>query len=136
MKLLLDTACWLWSVREPDRLNRQAQDLINDPANELLLSVASIWEITVKYQIGKLPLPEPPEDYVPRFLQLQQVTTLLITPAHVYRTRLLPMLHRDPFDRLLIAQTLTEGIKLLTADRIIRQYKLPLVWAARRSAKL
>lgn len=135
MKILLDTQCWLWSVREPERLNRRAQELINNDAHQLFLSVASMWEITIKYQTGKLPLPKPPEDYVPELLQLQQINTLPITPAHVYRTRLLPLLHRDPFDRLLIAQTLAEGFNLMTADGLIRQYKLPLVWAARRNAK-
>ena len=126
MKLLLDTECWLWSLREPERLNRRAQEAINDPASELFLSAASIWEITIKCQIGKLPLPKPPEVYVPEFLHLQHVEVLLITPSHIYRTRQLPLLHRDPFDRLLVAQTLTEGITLMTADRLIRKYKLPL----------
>lgn len=135
MKILLDTQCWLWSVREPERLNRRARELFDDHAHQLFLSIASIWEITIKYQTGKLPLPSPPEDCVPEFLRLQQINTLPIAPAHIYRTRRLPVLHRDPFDRLLIAQTLTEKFKLMTADHLIRQYKLPLVWAAHRKAK-
>ncbi|HYW70223.1 MAG TPA: type II toxin-antitoxin system VapC family toxin [Pyrinomonadaceae bacterium] len=135
MRLLLDTECWLWSVREPDRLNQRAKELIDDPATELYLSVASIWEITIKNQIGKLPLPKAPEDYIPELLQLQQTKTLVITPSHIYQLPKLPLLHRDPFDRLLIAQALTERLTLLTADRLIRLYKPPLIWASRRRAK-
>ena len=135
MKVLLDTQCWLWSVREPSKLNRRARETIDAPETELLLSTASIWEIAIKYQIGKLPLPKPPEDYVPEFSQLQGVNTLAILPSHVYRTRHLPMLHHDPFDRLLVAQALVERVPILTADRLIRQYKPPLIWAARRNSK-
>ena len=133
MRLLLDTECWLWSVREPDRLNQRAKELIDDPATELYLSVASIWEITIKNQIRKLPLPKAPEDYIPELLQLQQTKTLVITPSHIYQLPKLPLLHRDPFDRLLIAQALTEKFTLLTTDRLIRQYKAPLIWASRRA---
>jgi PIN domain nuclease of toxin-antitoxin system len=133
MRLLFDTECWLWSVREPDRLNKRAKELIDDPATELYLSVASIWEIIIKSQIGKLPLPKAPGDYIPELLQLQQTKTLVITPSHIYQLPRLPLLHRDPFDRLLIAQTLTENLTLLTADRLIRQYKAPLIWASRRA---
>ncbi len=132
MRVLLDTECWLWSVREPERLNQRAQTLIDDTANELLLSVASLWEITIKWQIGKLPLPKPPADYVPAMLRLQQIKTLPITPSHIYQLPQLPLLHRDPFDRLLIAQTLAESLTLLTADNLIKQYKVPLIWAGRR----
>jgi PIN domain nuclease of toxin-antitoxin system len=135
MRLLFDTECWLWSVREPDRLNKRAKELIDDQATELYLSVASIWEIIIKNQIGKLPLPKAPEDYIPELLQLQQTKTLVITPTHIYQLPKLPLLHRDPFDRLLIAQALTEKLTLLTADRLIRQYKAPLIWASRRRAK-
>ena len=133
MRLLFDTECWLWSVKEPDRLNKRAKELIDDPATELYLSVASIWEIIIKSQIGKLPLPKAPEDYIPEMLQLQQTKTLVITPNHIYQLPKLPLLHRDPFDRLLIAQALTENLTLLTADKLIRQYKAPLIWASRRA---
>lgn len=132
MRLLLDTECWLWSVREPDRLNQRAQELIDDSATELYLSVASIWEITIKNQIGKLPLPKAPEDYIPELLQLQRTKTLVIKPSHIYHLPRLPLLHRDPFDRLLIGQALTEDLTLLTGDKLIRQYKPPMIWAARR----
>src|SRR5262249_9908263 len=94
-----------------------------------------IWEIIIKNQIGKLPLPKAPEDYIPGLLQLQQTKTLMITPSHVYQLPKLPLLHRDPFDRLLIAQALTENFTLLTTDKLIRQYKPPFIWAARRRPK-
>lgn len=87
MKALLDTHCWLWSAREPARLNRRARETIDAAETELLLSVASIWEITIKYQIGRLPLPRPPEQYIPEITELQGVITLPILPSHVYRTR-------------------------------------------------
>ena len=106
--------------------------MIDDAANDLWLSVASLWEITIKWQIGKLPLPQPPADYVPAMLRLQQIKTLSITPSHIYQLPPIPLLHRDTFDRLLIAQTLAESLTLLTADKLIKQYKLPLIWAGRR----
>jgi PIN domain nuclease of toxin-antitoxin system len=116
-----------------ERLNKRAKELIDDPATELYLSVASIWEIIIKNQIGKLSLPKAPEDYIPEMLQLQQTKPLVITPSHIYQLPKLPLSHRDPFDRLLIAQALTENLTLLTADRLIRQYKAPLIWASRRA---
>lgn len=133
MKVLVDTHCWLWSLREPDRLNPKARRILDSPDTEPILSTASIWEITIKFQIGRLPLPKPPEEYVPEFVALQGVSILPIQPTHVYGTRHLPLLHRDPFDRLLVAQALAERIAIVTADPAIRAYRPPLIWAARRS---
>src|SRR5262249_26420518 len=90
MRLLFDTECWLWSLREPDRHNKGAKELIDGPATELYLSVASIWEIIIKNQIEKLPLPKAPEDYIPELLQLQPTKTLVITPSHIYQLPKLP----------------------------------------------
>lgn len=136
MRILLDTECWLWSLTAPERLNARAQSLIADRANKLYLSAASSWEIAIKYEIGKLPLPEPPETYVPNRMLALGVQALPVEHVHALRVASLPRYHRDPFDRLLIAQAEVEGISLLTADRIIRKYKVALIWAGRRSSKI
>lgn len=132
MRILLDTECWLWSLATPERLNEGARGLIVDPANELYLSAASSWEIAIKYGIGKLPLPEPPETYVPSRMLAQGVQSLPIEHTHALGVANLPEHHRDPFDRLLISQAQVEGLSLLTADRIIRKYKVTVIWADRR----
>jgi len=135
MRILLDTECWLWSLAAPERLNARAQSLITDRANTLYLSAASSWEIAIKYEIGKLPLPEPPETYVPSRMLAQGIEALPIEHTHALRVASLPRHHRDPFDRLLVAQAEVEGISLLTADRLIRKYKVSLIWAGRRPGK-
>lgn len=132
MRILLDTECWLWSLAEPDRLNKRAQSLIADRENSLYLSAASSWEIATKYRLGKLPLPEPPERYVPSRMQAQGIESLAIEHAHALRVAALPLHHRDPFDRLLVAQAQVEGLALLTADPLLRKYKVRLIGAGRR----
>jgi len=135
MRILLDTECWLWSLTDPDRLNDRAQSLITEPENTLYLSAASSWEIAIKYRLGKLPLPEPPQIYVPSRMQAQGIESLAIEHVHALRVATLPLYHRDPFDRLLIAQAQVEGWLLLTADPLIRKYKVKLVWAGRRQTR-
>jgi PIN domain nuclease of toxin-antitoxin system len=135
MRILLDTECWLWSLTEPDRLNDRAQSLIADVENTIYLSAASSWEIAIKYRLGKLPLPEPPEIYVPSRMRAQRIESLSILHPHALRVAALPLHHRDPFDRLLVAQAQVEGLSLLTADPLIRQYKVKLVWAGRRQPR-
>ncbi|MEM8505360.1 MAG: type II toxin-antitoxin system VapC family toxin [Cyanobacteria bacterium P01_D01_bin.1] len=131
MKLLLDTQCWLWWFAQPEKLNEQVIDCIVDEANELWFSVASIWEIEIKVSIGKLPLPEAVDNYVPaRMLQLG-TKSLPISAAHALQVATLPMHHRDPFDRMLVAQARLEGMTLVSADSAFNQYEVTLLWAAR-----
>lgn len=129
MRLLLDTHCWLWQLAEPERLPEPLRALLSDRANEVYLSAASVWEIVVKAQLGKLTLPEPAEQYVPTRMQALGNLALPITQAHVLRIGSLPLHHKDPFDRVLVAQALVECLSLVTADARLRDYQVDLYWA-------
>ena len=129
MTLLLDTQCWLWMQAEPERLNRETRELLVDPSQELVLSAASSWEIAIKYALGKLPLPSAPERYVPERLRADAVRPMPVTHIHALRVAELPQHHRDPFDRLLVAQAQCEELTLVTADRVLHRYEVELHWA-------
>jgi PIN domain nuclease of toxin-antitoxin system len=122
MKLLIDTQCWLWMNASPEKLSRKTQALLLDPSTERMLSAASIWEIGIKYRLGKLPLPVAPSDYLPARLTLTRTTPLAITAAHALRAGDLPALHRDPFDRMIVAQALVEGARVLSSDAQLDAY--------------
>ena len=128
MTYLLDTHCLLWWLTAPERLSTEAAGLIGDQGNEILVSVASSWEIAIKYALGKLPLPEPPEEYIPSRLQRCGFGTLHIEHAHALRVATLPPHHRDPFDRLLIAQCQVDGLPIITVDRRFAAYAVQIVW--------
>ncbi len=129
MKVLLDTQCWLWWFAAEHRLNDEAQRLIADAKNIVYFSSASSWEIAIKHSIGKLQLPEPPAQYVPRRLATQGMTALAIEHAHALHVASLPDHHKDPFDRLLVAQAQLERVPILTADRQIADYDVDAIWA-------
>jgi len=93
-----------------------------DPATTRLLSAASVWEIVIKHQLGKLPLPDAPRDFVPSRLAATLTEVVPISAAHALRVGDLPPHHRDPFDRMIVAQALVEGVPVLTADRVFKQY--------------
>jgi PIN domain nuclease of toxin-antitoxin system len=122
VKLLLDTQCWLWWFAEPDRLNEEAIEYIADERNELWFSVASIWEIGIKVSLGKLPLPEPVDSYISSRMVQLGLLYLAIRAPHALRAAALPLHHRDPFDRMLIAQAQIEGMTLVSADSMFNQY--------------
>jgi PIN domain nuclease of toxin-antitoxin system len=126
VRILLDTHCWLWLCAEPERFSKATLAELSDPATERLLSAASVWEIVIKYGIGKLPLPVEPNDFVPSRLATTRTDVLAISVAHALKVAELPDHHRDPFDRMLAAQGLVEGIPLLTADKALRRYKIEL----------
>ncbi|MCF4969604.1 type II toxin-antitoxin system VapC family toxin [Nostoc sp. CMAA1605] len=131
MKLLLDTQCWLWWFAQPERLSEEAITHIADETNELWLSVASIWEIGIKVAIAKLPLPEPPDSYISSRIGQLGMKSLEITATHALKAASLPLHHRDPFDRMLIAQAQLEELTLVSADAIFRQYNdVAILWAA------
>ncbi len=130
MRVLYDTQAWLWTHVDPDRLSPAALDLIQDPAIELFLSAASAWEITIKHALGRLPLPDPPLLYVPSRMARSDTRALVVTHEHALRVSALPPHHRDPFDRILVAQCQSEGLRLLTADPQLRAYDIDLIWAA------
>ena len=128
-RYLIDTHCWLWWNAEPERLQHAAHDVIADGKNTILLSSASAWEISIKHALGKLRLPGPPESYVPKRLESNCMTVLPITLHHALSVSSLPPLHRDPFDRLLIAQARIEDLTIITADKAIEQYEVPVLSA-------
>jgi PIN domain nuclease of toxin-antitoxin system len=133
VKFLIDTECWLWWLLEPERLNRRAIDLVGNRDHAIYLSAASSWEIAIKCRLGKLILPEEPASYVPSRLHQDGMLSLPIQHAHALRVYGLPNYHRDPFDRMLIAQAQCESLHILTADRQFRKYEVKILWASRRS---
>jgi PIN domain nuclease of toxin-antitoxin system len=129
MKILLDTHCWLWWFSQPERLSSEAIAQITDETNELWLSVASIWEIGIKVSIGKLPLPEPIDSYISSRIEEMGARECEITAHHALQAAKLPLYHRDPFDRMLIAQAKIENMTIITADAIFKQYEVSIIWA-------
>jgi len=129
LKVLLDTHSWLWMVGDSGRLADASRRLLRDPANDLFLSAASAWEIAIKYATGKLRLPRPPATLVAEWMAEDRLAALPILLAHALRAGELPPHHRDPFDRLLIAQAQIESMTLLTADRVFAKYEVPIHWA-------
>lgn len=127
MRLLLDTHIFLWFIIADSRLPTLFLDAIREPNNSVFLSVASFWEIVIKYNIGKLPLPQSPEIYIPRQRQIHQIKSLPITESSLKHLVSLPDFHRDPFDRLLISQTLNNNLTLVTIDPEIVKYNLPFL---------
>ncbi len=129
MRILLDTQAWLWWLVSPDRLAPEALALMRDGANELYFSEASAWEIAIKHALGKLPLPEPPETFAPARLQRDSITPLRVEAAHALRVAALPAVHRDAFDRLLVAQCVLEKLPILAADHVFALYGIEVVSA-------
>ena len=128
MRALLDTHVFLWAVSEPERLSESARKVIESGASELFLSVASLWEISIKIGIGKLLLPKPEDRYLRDQLLRNNVSTLAVEARHALELTSIPLHHRDPFDRLVIAQSLVEGIPIITADSVLKQYSAQIIW--------
>jgi PIN domain nuclease of toxin-antitoxin system len=128
MKYLLDTSVWLWSLTASERINKKARQLLASGGEELYLSAASSWEISIKWALGRLQLPEPPGSYVPKRLAAQGLRPLAITHTHALAVSELPTHHSDPFDRLLIAQAKIEDMVILTADRAFERYGVKILW--------
>ncbi len=125
MKLLLDTQLLLWAAEAPTRLSAAARKLINDAGNDLMFSAASFWEIAIKRGLGRNDLRMDPR-LLRRGLLDNDYTELQVGSDHAIAIESLPLLHRDPFDRILIAQAMVEGITLLTADPLVAQYPGPI----------
>ena len=122
MRLLLDSHVWLWAGTAPDRIGPQAQKSIASPENSLALSVASIWELAIKVSANRLTVPFGFETWVRARLPASQTTLLGISLDHVFAVSSLPDHHRDPFDRMLVAQAQVEGMTLVTADQRLLAY--------------
>lgn len=125
MRLLLDSNALIWAVSRPAELSPAARQALRDPANGLFVSIAAMWEIAIKVSIGKLALP----DNVPAALDIVGATALAVTPAHIVRMQGLPLHHRDPFDRMMIAQAMEEELTIMTRDRYFKAYGVPILAA-------
>lgn len=129
MRFLLDTQIWLWLQTRPERIDDEVRARLADGAADVLLSAASSWEIAIKHALGKLPLPVPPREYIPSRMRSAAIDGLPVSHAHALHVATLPHYHNDPFDRLLVAQAQLEKVALVTADRQIERYDVPVVRA-------
>jgi PIN domain nuclease of toxin-antitoxin system len=127
VRLLLDTQVWLWMLAAPARLSRRGRSLVTAADNELLFSAASAWEIAIKHGLGKLQLPENLDEYIPRLMERSGVSALPILHRHALRVASLPMHHRDPFDRMLVAQAQIEKVPILTTDQSFGLYDVEVL---------
>ena len=127
--MLLDTHIFIWLVTEPDALSLETQTLCRDRDNDLLLSLASIWEMQIKHQLGKLTFAVSLADLISIQRVANRIALLPIALAHVLALQELPVLHKDPFDRMLVAQARVENLTLLTADGALPAYPVRIVKA-------
>lgn len=126
--LLLDTHAYLWFVFDDPRLSESAAAAISDPETEPILSVASLWEIAIKRQLGKLDLGMELTTFLREYVEARRVTVLTLELTHLVEYDRLPLLHRDPFDRLLVAQARVLGTPIVSADPNFQGYELKIVW--------
>lgn len=128
-RYLIDTHVWLWMQSDPDRLCDQTRAIVRDIRNGIFFSAASAWEIAIKYRLGKLPLPERPASYIPDRMRRSGTSPLPVDHAHTLRTADLPDHHRDPFDRVLVAQAQLLDLTIITADNQLSAYDVAVVAA-------
>jgi len=128
MKVLFDAHAFIWWDSDPDQLSTAARACCTDSSNELILSVASLWEIQIKHQIRKLNLRLSLADMVANQQATNEVIILPIIASHIFVLDSLPLLHKDPFDRLLVAQAISEGATLVSTDPIFALYPVPVLW--------
>nr|WP_320016618.1 type II toxin-antitoxin system VapC family toxin [uncultured Desulfobacter sp.] len=128
MNFLLDTHTFLWWITDDAQLSSVAFDIIQDGNNVLFWSAASSWEIAIKHALGRLPLPEPPEIFIPKELKKNRIEALQINDLHAFYAGRLSSYHKDPFDRMLIAQARTESLVLLSCDSVFSQYDVVIKW--------
>jgi PIN domain nuclease of toxin-antitoxin system len=126
MKLLLDTQVFLWFISADGHLPVAWRDAICDSANEVHLSIASVWEAVIKSQLGKLTLPGPAEVYLPRARRRHHIRTVAISEGTILELAQLPPLHRDPFDRIIVAHARQHGLTLMTVDAAVKTYPVTL----------
>ena len=131
MKFLLDTSVFLWALDADFRLNARAKEILTASSQELFLSAVSVWEIAIKFALGSLPLPKAPSEYISVAVRTWGLRALDITHEHALVAGELPPHHRDPFDRMLIAQAGAEKMTLLTADRVLQPYKVEMIFCGK-----
>lgn len=128
MQVLMDAHSFLWFVNGSSQLSTRARGIIEDPANDKFLSMANIWEMAIKISLGKLSIAQPFEQFIPHQLLINGFEMFEIKFEHVARVIQLPFHHRDPFDRLLIAQSLAEQIPVISADSVFDLYSVDRLW--------
>jgi PIN domain nuclease of toxin-antitoxin system len=128
VKLLPDTHAFLWFIEGSERLSATARQLVEESANQPLLSAASIWEMAIKLSLGRLQLGRPFEDLIPEQMRMNGIQLLGIELEHVMPVTTLPFHHRDPFDRLIVAQAMTEQVPIVSADPAFDVYPIERLW--------
>jgi len=128
VRLLLDTATFLWIIGDAPELSAAARERFRDPGNEVYLSAVSAWEIAVKHALGRLPLPSAPATLVPEARAAHGIEPLPLDEEAALQLGSLPPVHRDPFDRMLVCQAIIHGMALLTPDETIRRYPVRVLW--------
>jgi len=128
MTLLLDTCTFVWLCSDPARLSKHAARVLDEPTNDRTLSLASVWEISLKYQSGKLPLPQKPAAWVEEQLKLQDIDVLPLQRGIIYSAAALPPVHKDPFDRIIAADALHRTVPVITPDKPFEVYGCKVVW--------
>jgi PIN domain nuclease of toxin-antitoxin system len=128
MKVLLDTHTFLWWITDDNRLSSSAREIITNGGNELFLSAATGWEIAIKAQLGRIKLPKEPHSFIAEQLRLNSIQSLPIQMSHALHIYSLPKHHRDPFDRMIIAQAQLEDLPILTMDPQIPKYQIKVIW--------
>ena len=131
MKFLTDTNVFLWDFVTEEKLDARALEILRSSSWDLYFSAAGSWEIAIKCALGALSLPKPPSEYIPRALRIWAVRALDITHEHALSASEPPGHHRDAFDRMLVAQAITERMTLLTADRTLQKYKVDLIYCGK-----
>lgn len=128
MRILLDTCTFLWLITDDTALSASARNVFLDPGNDVYLSAVSVWEIAVKHSLGKLPLPTSPDRFIPTQRERHGITSLPLEELAVLYLSKLPLIHRDPFDRILVCQAIQHQLTLLTPDPLITQYAVRTAW--------
>ena len=128
MKVILDTQVLIWWANDVSNISDLVQNIIFDVDNELLVSLASIWEIQIKVSLGKLSLPRPLSDIIATQVRENQIKIMQIELSHIYTLDLLPPHHRDPFDRIIIAQAMNEKISIVSIDKAFDVYSIERIW--------
>src|SRR5580658_6210786 len=127
MRILLDTCEFLWLVTSDAKLSPRVASAVRDPQNEVFLSAVSFWETCLKYSLGKLPLPQPPAQFVPQQREKHLIAPLALDEAAVAQLAELPALHRDPFDRMLVCQAKAHSLTLASSDPLMQKYSVALL---------
>jgi len=131
MKYLLDTVAWLWSVHADERLGDEARAILENGQEEIYLSAASSWELSIKMRLGKLNLPGPLARVVPAFMTKQGLLSIAVSHLHAVKVYDLPSHHSDPFDRLIIAQAVVEEMTVLTSNHVFEKYPIDVIWCGK-----